>query len=263
MSTDPRPKMWWHVDADLDPTGAEWYDQIETGSDDVNRIRQLIGDRGPLRILEPFCGTGRILIPLAQDGHTLVGMDISGGMLVRAEDKIAELPADVQNHIDLLRADVTETRWPEDFDVVIMGGNWPYVLASPEQQEGCIASAAASLRPGGFLLHDSDHMEGNLAESWQKPGVTEGRPWTSASGVHFEGTSETIWFDARARLHESRRRTIATFPDGRPEETVTIVRKHPVSRDEVRGWIEKHGFAIEWANETEGRITYWARKISA
>ena len=50
---------------DIEPHIAEIYDQVEIYHDDVELIRKLIGGRGPLRILEPFCGTGRILIPLA------------------------------------------------------------------------------------------------------------------------------------------------------------------------------------------------------
>jgi hypothetical protein len=52
---------------DVEPHVAGIYDQSETYTDDVKLIRCLIGERGPWRILEPFCGTGRILIPLAAD----------------------------------------------------------------------------------------------------------------------------------------------------------------------------------------------------
>src|SRR2546423_11620802 len=36
-------------------------------------------------ILELGCGTGRISVPIAQDGHHIVGLDRSGAMLERAE----------------------------------------------------------------------------------------------------------------------------------------------------------------------------------
>lgn len=68
---------------DVHPILAEAYDLHETHTTDVELIRRLIGDRKGLRILEPFCGTGRILLPLACDGHEVVGIDISGHMLQR------------------------------------------------------------------------------------------------------------------------------------------------------------------------------------
>ena len=60
----------------IDKYIAEIYDQQETQCDDVNLLLSLIGNR-PCKILEPFCGHGRILLPLAQAGHEIVGLDLS------------------------------------------------------------------------------------------------------------------------------------------------------------------------------------------
>jgi SAM-dependent methyltransferase len=165
---------------DIEPHIAEIYDQVETCADDVALIRRLIGGRGPLRILEPFCGTGRILIPLALDGHTLVGLDQSKGMLDRARTKIAQLPEAVHNRITLAQADVISDPWPQGFDLVILGGNCFYELATPQEQEGCIISAAAALNPGGHVYVDNDHMEGELDKSWQNPGCVGAFPPATA-----------------------------------------------------------------------------------
>ena len=53
---------------DLGAHVAQLYDQIIREAEDIGLIRRLIGSRKRLRILEPFCGTGRIPIPLAFDG---------------------------------------------------------------------------------------------------------------------------------------------------------------------------------------------------
>ena len=45
---------------DVDSHIAEIYDQDETGTDDVEFIERLIKGEDKIRILEPFCGTGRI-----------------------------------------------------------------------------------------------------------------------------------------------------------------------------------------------------------
>src|SRR5512136_2525186 len=127
---------------------AEIYDQVETETDDVALIRRLIGEQRSLRILEPFCGTGRILIPLAQDGHVLVGLDEARGMLARAQAKIGQLPEEAQRRITLVEADVMSGDWPHGLDVVILGGNCFYELAMAEEQEACIIAAAAALISG-------------------------------------------------------------------------------------------------------------------
>ena len=71
-----------------DKTLAALYDRSQTYNDDVELIRRLLDGRGPLRIVEWFCGTGRILVPLAQDGHHITGLDIAPAMLDRAAAKL-------------------------------------------------------------------------------------------------------------------------------------------------------------------------------
>lgn len=249
---------------------AEIYDQVETQTDDVELIRSLIEGRGGLRILEPFCGTGRILIPLALDGHQLVGIDQAKCMLDRAREKIADLAQEVRESITLIQADVTKTSWPQDFHLVILGANCFYELASPEEQEGCIASAAAALRPGGYVYLDNNHMEGDLADSWRQPCVTKGFPTgTCSDGTRVEGACETTWYDAKVRLVRFRRAVTVTRPDGSTMSKEWTQQKHPPSTDEMRTWLGKHGFVIEHlygdrsANpyiETSHRAIFWARK---
>jgi SAM-dependent methyltransferase len=45
---------------------------------------------GGSAILELACGTGRILIPLAEAGHEMVGLDLSEKMLALCREKVAE-----------------------------------------------------------------------------------------------------------------------------------------------------------------------------
>ena len=249
---------WYAADA----RAAEHYDQIETGTDDIRFIRDHLDGRSPLRILEPFCGTGRILIPLAQDGHELVGMDKAQHMLDRAKTKIAELPAGVQARITLIQADVIGDEWPRDFDVVILGGNCFYELATPLEQEGCIASAANSLKVGGHVFVDNDHMEGDLAQDWARidPEMRMKELRVFPNGVRLLGGCQTIGCDIPRRIWRARRRTILELPDGRTLEREYVQQKHPVSISEVRCWLDSHGFVVEHHSETPTRATYWARK---
>ena len=249
---------------------AEIHDQIETGTVDIEMILQLISRHGPLRILEPFCGTGRILLPLAAAGHEVVGIDQAATMLDRARMKIARQPSEIQRRITLIHADATASPWPQGFDVVLLAGNCFYELACAEEQEGSIAAAAAALQPGGYLFADSDHMEGELALSWRQPGRHKAKFPSGAceDGTRVEGTSETLWYDAPARLVRFRRTITVTSPTGRTASTEWIQQKHPVSTDEIRGWLERHGLVIEQHYGSEGkpytdasgRTTFWARK---
>jgi SAM-dependent methyltransferase len=255
---------------DIEPHIVELYDQSETYTDDVELIRNLIDGRGSLRILEPFCGTGRILIPLALDGHELVGLDQAKGMLARARAKTAELSKDVQERITLVEVNVISYEWPQGFDLVILGGNCFYELATPQEQEQCIASAATVLNFGGYIYVDNNHMEGALDESWRHPGAREGFPTGICDdGTRIESTTETIWYDASARLVRFRRSTRVALPGGQIVEKEYVQQKHPVSTIEVRAWLNTHGFVIEQLygdragnpyTETSERAIFWARK---
>jgi SAM-dependent methyltransferase len=256
---------------DVDNRIAEIYDQIETHTSDVELIGRLVGRRDRLRILEPFCGTGRILIPLALGGHELVGLDQAAAMLEAARAKVGELRPEVRRRITLTRADVTASTWPHGFDLVVLGGNCFYELATPDEQEGCIASAGAALRSGGYVYVDNNHMEGELDESWRQPGVTGNRFPTGecADGVRLEGTTEAIWWDASKRLVRFRRTLTVTSPDGAAASCEWIQQKHPVSMAEVRSWLEAHAFEIEHLYgdragrpyaETSPRAIFWARR---
>jgi len=256
---------------DLDTHVAEIYDQLITTTADIALIRRLIGSRKGLRILEPFCGTGRVLIPLALDGHTVVGMDRAQSMLARAKAKVDALPPEAWERITLLQVDVLRDTWPTGFDLVILGGNCLYELATPEEQAQVVASAADALRPGGHLFVDNDHMEGELDRSWYDPPVCEGVFPTGecADGTRLESRWRVVWYDAPRRLIRFLRQTRVILPDGSAVEREYIQQKHPVSASEVAGWLTRQGLTIkQMLGDYEGRpyadsaprAIFWARK---
>jgi SAM-dependent methyltransferase len=255
----------------MHPAIPEAYDRSETQVEDVALIRRLIGEGGPQRILEPFCGTGRLLIPLAQDGHELVGIDLSGRMLAQTRRKIDRLSPEVRGRIRLIHGDALAGGWPSGFDVVLLAGNCFYELASVQEQEGCIAAALDALKSGGHILVDNDHMETPLPESWTQKGIHKTK-WPSGSladGTVLEGYTENLDCDAENRIWRARRTIIVRHPDGRSDTYSFFQQKHPVSFGEVQFWLEKHGFNTEQTfgdrfggpyNSDSLRATFWARK---
>jgi len=135
---------------DLDAHITEIYDQSETYSDDIDLLRSLVAAQGAAshgwRILEPFCGTGRMLLPLAMDGHHLTGLDQAHGMLERLRHKLSALPEAVYRRVSLIETDLLQTRWPAGFDLAILGCNCLYEFGRPEDQRAVIRIRA------GYLL---------------------------------------------------------------------------------------------------------------
>ena len=239
---------------------AEIYDQTETQTQDVRLLRELIADLGQLRILEPFCGNGRILIPLAQDGLEVVGMDKSKPMLESACRKLQQLPEAIRSRVRLIEADVLDAPWPGDFDLVILGANCLYELPTAQSQELCIRRASESLRAGGHLLLDNNHMEGELDPDWCEAGIQPKCFPTGKcqDGTQVEGTMETIWYDKAKRLVRFRRSVKITAVGGETWEAEWIQQKHPPSTEEMREWLGRHGFEILdlWGDRRRSRYTH-------
>jgi len=66
----------------------EIYDDLVTETHDVNFIIELLSECKCKNILEPFCGTGRILLPLVKKGFSVTGIDGSEVMLNQLQNKI-------------------------------------------------------------------------------------------------------------------------------------------------------------------------------
>src|SRR5271165_7218240 len=71
-------------------------------------------------VLELGCGTGRMLVPLAQAGLHVTGLDISQRMLERAAEKRARLEAAQHDRVRLVQGDMTLFDLGEQFPLVII-----------------------------------------------------------------------------------------------------------------------------------------------
>ena len=253
----------------VDPHIAEVYDQIEDDESDVYQIRHLIGSKSQLRILEPFCGTGRIAIPLAKDGHFLVGIDQAKAMLQCAALKIAN--SGLASRISLIEQNVTEGSWPRGFDLVILGRNSLYELATQEQQEKCFESASLALKKGGHIYVDNNHMEGDLDQTWRDlKSVKTVLSGKCEDGTVVDGKMQTIWFDAPKRLVRLKRLFRIEDTNGKVVVHELTQQKHPVSSDEIREWLIRYGFGTlkqfgeyigNLYNTSSPRAIFWAYKI--
>ena len=57
-------------------------------------------------VLDLACGSGRLLVPLVRDGHTVIGLDSSPEMLAAATRRVARLSASRRAQCTLVRADL-------------------------------------------------------------------------------------------------------------------------------------------------------------
>jgi SAM-dependent methyltransferase len=255
---------------DADSHVGELYEKLEHDNGDIKQITKWVTHKEMLRILEPFCGTGRIMFPLIDRGFHVTGIDASVCMVSYARSKVLNLAIDTAPNVKLIVAEVLDYGWPSNMDLVILGGNCMYELPTESDQLQCIQKANQSLRQGGYLYLDNDHMEGELSDSWKDPSPRTCFPsGECADGTVVRSTMRTVWFDSSRRLVRFERKTTATSSDGKVTESVCIQQKHPPSIAEMESWIGNCGFQIlssvgdRSVNPlllSSPRATYWAKK---
>jgi SAM-dependent methyltransferase len=102
-------------------------------------------------VLELGCGTGRTLIPIAQAGVDIVGVDLSEKMLDIAKRNISELSEGVQNRIELAKADMRSFALDRQFRLVTIPYRAFLHLMTTDDQKQALWRIRDHLVDGGLL----------------------------------------------------------------------------------------------------------------
>jgi SAM-dependent methyltransferase len=142
----------------------------------------------PVRsILEPACGTGRILVPLAERGYDVLGYDRSPEMVAFATAKIAKVGGRV------MRGDMGTFRPPGSFDAAINLVNSMGYLLEDEAVASHLECVGEAVRPGGVYLVQ-------LSYGGEPPEQAAFGPWPNArAGLRTELTWRVVREDPAVR----------------------------------------------------------------
>ncbi len=104
-------------------------------------------------ILELACGTGRLVVPLAQAGFEVYGLDKSPAMLERCQTTVNN--NDLQDQVSLHLADMANFKLPrEDFGLIFVAlRSFMHLLTRPDQIS-CLQRVYEHLAPGGTFIVD-------------------------------------------------------------------------------------------------------------
>jgi SAM-dependent methyltransferase len=156
MSDTRQPRAFYEADS----LSTEIYDalaqSIIAGSSvegDVDFYRRLAGETGG-PILDVGCGTGRVAVALAADGHEVVGIDVSAPMLRLAEQRRQTLPADVAVRLSFHQADMTTLDLGRGFALVVTPSRVFQFALTTHAQRQTLAALRSHLRPDGRLVLD-------------------------------------------------------------------------------------------------------------
>jgi SAM-dependent methyltransferase len=124
----------------------EWYAGISDVAATVDLLVEISGAVAPLPVLELGVGTGRLAIPLAAKGLTVIGLDSSEAML----DRLAA--NDGAGSVTACLGDMVDDQPPGPFGVVFIAYNTFFNLLTESRQLGCFRSVADRLVPGGAFV---------------------------------------------------------------------------------------------------------------
>ncbi len=131
----------------------------------------LAGATGP--IFEPAAGNGRVLIPLALDGHTASAAEPSPDMRRLFEQAAAAAGVDVPVGSGLF----TDIDAVEAYEAVIIPAGSIQLLTSPAETRAALTRMHRSLVAGGRLIFDLDALGGLFASS------ASARSWPTDDGL--------------------------------------------------------------------------------
>ncbi len=131
--------------------GARYYDFIPGLPGDVQFYVEEARHCGS-PVLELGCGTGRVLIPTAQAGIPIVGLDRSPDMLAVAREKLAGLGAETENHVRLVEGDMRSFSFGERFNLITIPFRAFLHLMTDEDERAALHCIRDHLADGGRLI---------------------------------------------------------------------------------------------------------------
>lgn len=177
---------------------AALYEAVHTGlPGDLDFYRAAA--HGAHAILELGCGSGRVIEALEADGHTVVGLDLSPGLLARARERT--------ERAELVLGDMRELEevfGERRFDRIFCPFNGMYCMLDEEDLLRTLRGARALLSDDGLLVFDgydaSDFHEGGDAADddnvdvpeWVKTVACEGDEWDVFESSRWDRDAQLI-----------------------------------------------------------------------
>jgi SAM-dependent methyltransferase len=215
-------------------------------------------------VLELAVGSGRLAVPLAEDGNEVTGVDLDAAMLARAWERADAAGKAVARRIGLVEGDARTIRLDDagSYRLAFIPLNSIFLMGSRADQAAAVATLAAHLAPGGLAvvdawLPDADDLsryDGRLVLEWVRADPGTGRTVTKTCSAIYDATVSTVVLTT-------------IFEEGLPGEPavrwVRSDRLRLVSPDELVAFAEAAGLVVETlAGDYElGDLAYGSERV--
>jgi SAM-dependent methyltransferase len=197
-------------------------------------------------VLELGVGSGRLAVPLAEDGHEVTGVDLDPAMLARARDAADAAGKAVSRRVRLVEGDARTVRLLDagDYRLAAIPLNSIFLMGTRADQQAAVATLAAHLGRGGLAMVDAwlpdaedlARYDGRLVLEWVREDPGSGRTVTKTGSAIYEPTTASV-------------RLTTIFEEGLPGEApvrwVRVDRLRLVTPDELVVFAETAGLEVE------------------
>lgn len=239
VSADP------HDYYDKTPAAAARYDRLHADQMDDLRFYVEEAQREPGPVLEIGCGTGRVTLPIAAAGVTVVGLDRSPWMLQVARDKRRTAPPEVAGRCVFLRADMRRFAFRRPFAQALLPFRVFQALLTVPEQLAALASIRAALRPRGRLVLNVFDPRRDLLAHRERPEAIRD------SGRAYDSDGSRVRERFAARYDPVDQILDLTFiyekraPDGAVEREFEPLRLRWYHRFEIEHLLVRAGYEVE------------------
>jgi ubiquinone/menaquinone biosynthesis C-methylase UbiE len=220
---------------------APFYDiEHDRFSEDLDMYRNYAELNGG-KILELACGSGRVLLPLAQEGYELTGVDSSEKMLKLAQQRLQA--KDLASHCQLVQQDMRTLQLEQKYRLAIIAlGSFGHITTRKDQQN-TLAAIRAHLSPSATLILDISNGDARYMEDLSGQVLHQGT-WPLQDGsyaTHFVSPSTSPEKHLLELIHFYERHC----QGGPVERTVITTHLYLFERTELELLLERAGFVIK------------------
>ncbi len=196
-------------------------------------------------ILELGCGTGRILIPIAQSGQAITGLDLSENMLNQCRAKVSNQPPEVAERVRLVQSDMTRFKIDRLFDLIIIPFRPFQHILSTDDQIACLCSIHDHLTDTGQLIIDLFQVDMKIIANMELGKELENMPETDlADGRKLRRTHKFVAKHPAQQYNDIEIIYYLTGTDGQTERVVQAFPFRYYFRYEVEHLLARCGFRI-------------------
>ncbi len=212
------------------------YDLEDAGYDEdrpfIEQWSRSLG--GPL--LDLACGTGRMALPLVEQGYQVTGVDVVPEMIARAREKAAERSLS----IEWVVADARTFQLQKQFSGIYMLANAFQFFLTRADQEAMLARVREHLQPQGcFLFETRNPSPRNLLEV-RHP---EAQKFTTPDGGQLVVT-EQQYYDPITQIQHYTYPHLWLYPDGQRVEKIHRTALRYVFPQEMEALLYYNGLQI-------------------